>query len=373
MKTEVIRTWSEFRLLAGEWNELLRSSRADTVFLTWEWISSWAEVVGDSVEPLVVVVRDGSRRLVGIASLYRAPFIAFRTIPLKALRFMADRATGAEYANWIVRRDVEAEAAQEIARALRELRREWDLLWMPNIRGWDGSLAVLLTASKSTGMHCHSRMCSFSCFQLPRSPAEFRASLSGNRREQLNRQERNLARHGEFVVRRCRTQKELPRFLETLFALNAKRWSLVGRSGTFVRKPEEMAFYRSFAPKALEQGWLAVFALEAAGEFQAVQIGYVYGNVYHQLQEGFAPDYVAGVGNVLRMQAIAQMIREGISSYDFLGGMSEHKRRWTAQPRTGTDLLIVSGRARARWLALFPIWPTGRFLQAPAVTRQAHA
>ena len=40
MKYEWIDNWSDFRKLAPEWNQLLSHSACDTIFLTWEWVSS---------------------------------------------------------------------------------------------------------------------------------------------------------------------------------------------------------------------------------------------------------------------------------------------------------------------------------------------
>jgi hypothetical protein len=36
----LVETKGELEQLAPEWNSLLRTSEADSIFLTWEWISS---------------------------------------------------------------------------------------------------------------------------------------------------------------------------------------------------------------------------------------------------------------------------------------------------------------------------------------------
>ena len=114
---------------------------------------------------------------------------------------------------------------------------------------------------------------------------------------------------------------------------------------------------------AWERGWLRFFAVREGPAFKAVQIGYVYDGVFHQLQEGFDPAGLAGIGNVLRGKAIEASIQEGVRAYDFLGGFGEHKRRWGARPRIGYDLLL--GRRSLRTLPLFAagFWPTGRYLR----------
>jgi hypothetical protein len=66
-KTEIIEDWETVTALESEWNGLLRDSKADIVFLTWEWIRSWVSVAGASVKPFVVVVRNSRTELVGLA------------------------------------------------------------------------------------------------------------------------------------------------------------------------------------------------------------------------------------------------------------------------------------------------------------------
>jgi CelD/BcsL family acetyltransferase involved in cellulose biosynthesis len=122
------------------------------------------------------------------------------------------------------------------------------------------------------------------------------------------------------------------------------------------------AFYRTFAPAALTKGWLRVFGLEQDGALRAVQYGFAYGGSFLALQEGFDPDAAPGAGNVLRSHAFQRCIEEGLREYDFLGGFTEHKRRWGAEIREGRDVFL--GRKRLKTALLFSqkVWPTGRYL-----------
>jgi CelD/BcsL family acetyltransferase involved in cellulose biosynthesis len=81
------------------------------------------------------------------------------------------------------------------------------------------------------------------------------------------------------------------------------------------------------------------------------------------MQEGFDPLYVKGAGHVLRAKSIENCIAEGIEAYDFLGDMTDHKRRWLATERFGYDLFIAAPHMKARLLFLRDVWPTGRFLR----------
>jgi CelD/BcsL family acetyltransferase involved in cellulose biosynthesis len=151
-------------------------------------------------------------------------------------------------------------------------------------------------------------------------------------------------------------------FIDALFDLHNRRRSLLDDPGCFVRRPAEAMFYRSFLPKALENGWLRLAAITQDGVIEAIQIGYAYNGEFLQMQEGFNPDYVEGAGNVLRHLIMETSITEGLRNYDFLGGFSEHKRRWKAKERFGHDLLIARPSIKTRLLFVKEIWPTGRYL-----------
>ena len=82
-----------------------------------------------------------------------------------------------------------------------------------------------------------------------------------------------------------------------------------------------------------------------------------------QLQEGLDPDCVPGVGNALRARVIEDMIRLGVREYDFLGEVSEHKRRWLAETRVGLDLLAARPCLKNIPFLKGGIWPPGKYLQ----------
>jgi len=362
LHTEIVNDWEALAPLEPHWDALLHRSRADSIFLTWEWIQSWREAVGGSLTPFVVLARQESSELVGIAPLYRTRALLARFVPYRILRVLGDDQSGSEYPDWILREDVEGPAGLAIARTLAAAR-GWDCLWAPRVSGWMGARDRLIEACAGVGLFCRSRPGEFAATDLPADYATYLRSLSGNARSVLQRRTKQLFRSPDVCFERCESERDIPRFLDALFELNQRRWSHVGRVGTFVGRPLEAAFYRSFAGPALRRGWLWLAAIKVAGEFKAVQIGYVYNGTFHQLQEGFDPAGPNGVGNVLRARVIEECIRAGIKSYDFLGGFTEHKRRWLAQVRGGFDLFIGRRTLKNAPIFMAGIWPTGRYFR----------
>lgn len=363
MRSELIDNWPDFFALEGEWNDLLSQSRADTIFLTWEWIRSWVEVVRESAQPFVIVMRESQGTLAGIAPFYQTQYRLFGTIPYRTLRIMADQSTGAEYPDWMARKDREAGVYQAILKTLCATSGRWECIWMPNMAGWTGAHERILLACQKEGVRYHVRPRDFSSMELPDNFQSYMESLSPNRRSQLRRQMKKVMGRTGVIITQCQTIEELPPFLDALFELHHRRRSRLGDEGSFRRKPNEALFYREFTKKAFRNGWLKLFGLKERGVFKAVQLGYAYRGTFHQMQEGFDPDYLDGVGNVLRAKVIESCISDGVRAYDFLGEMTDHKRRWRAEERTGYDLLIGHRSPKNRLLFVREIWPTGRFLR----------
>jgi len=316
-----------------------------------------------------VSIRDNNGALVGLAPYYFAEFRFLRLIPYRTLRIMADYATGLDYPDWIIRKDCEVEISYAIADTLAGVSNRWDCIWMANVAGWTGARERILRTCREKGFFCHERPRDFSSFDLPEDMDAYMARLSRNRRSQVRRQVKKvLSRDGIHVVR-CRTANDLPEFLNALFDLHHRRWKQRGEEGTFRRHPDQILFYQNFTKLAFEQGWLRLLGLKENDKFKAVQIGYVYKNIFNVLQDGFDPDFIPGVGNVLRFKVLETCIAEGISSYDLLGEMTEHKRRWGAKKRIGFDFIIGNKSLKNRLLFFKEIWPTGRFLVPENIPR----
>lgn len=361
MTSTVITTWQELDRLKDEWNNLLVSSRSNTIFLTWEWVQAWRNAAGKDADLFVIEVRDSQNELIGIAPFYRYTIRLHNLITFKALRVLADYATGSEYADWIVHPNHESRALNEIADKLARTS-GWDLIWMPRVSGWNDAHERLTKALEHNGLLFHTRQSEFSALALPETLQSYEESFSSKRRQQMRRNKRNLFKDKDIEIVFCESADNLANFIDALFDLHHQRRMLLDDPGCFKRKPAEAAFYREFLPVALDRGWLRFAALTKHGNIQTIQIGYAYNNDFLQMQEGFNPDFEKGSGNVLRHRVIEECIHEGLSSYDFLGGFTEHKRRWGAQLRHGHDILVGRPCIKNRLFFLQEIWPSGKHL-----------
>ncbi|MDH3514744.1 MAG: GNAT family N-acetyltransferase [Gammaproteobacteria bacterium] len=363
MKSEIITTWRGVDALGGEWNTLLRESDANTIFLTWEWISAWRRTIEDSVEPFVIAVRDDTGRLAGIGPFYFSRLCLANLVPYRCLRTLGDYPTGAEYPDWIVHRSCGEKVAESIARTLAARSADWDLMWLPLMCGWNASFERLEIACKSAGLSMQSRPTDFSAIPLPSTYPEYEKMLSKNVRDELKRSFRVVVGRSGAKFELCDRPERIPEYLEAMFDLNARRWASAGAVGTFVRKPLEARFYHEFSPTALEHDWLFLSALRIHDTIMAVDVGYIYDGRFYALQGGFDPGGPKNMGHVQRKFIVEKLIDRGIREFDFLGTVTDYKRRYGARERFGYQVLVGSPGWLTTPLLAAGFWPTGRYMQ----------
>lgn len=360
----VIRSWREFEDLRGQWDQILEQSDANNIFLTWQWVDCWRKSQTTEINPLIVVLEEFGEML-AIAPFYLQEYKLCNLVKYKTLRFVADHATGSEYSNFIVKHCDSLNLKTLLWQSLLEpqIKSQWDFIWLTNISAWTaGGKSLLQSLSQVTALLHHQRTVEFAQISLDGVGKDILPKLSKSLRTNIRQTATRLEKLGPWKLEITVEDSELALHLDNLFCLHNRRWQSAGLKGTFERRPELVAFYRAFVPLALENGWLRLLRLEANGEIQAMQLGYVYQNTFLAIQEGYNPEFLPGAGQVLRHFSFNNCIDEELSSYDFLGVYTNHKRRWLADKKFGCNLFIWHDQPKSLPFKLAPIWPTGRYL-----------
>jgi len=363
LSAQVITSYEELRAYAPEWNGLLAQSQANSIFLTWEWLSTWLETVGLDAPLLTVAIRNNGGELVAVAPFYRTTLRFLGLMSYKCLRFIGDCLCGSEYPDIIVRDDCKEEALALIMKTLLDCSSSWDCIYLPSVAGWTGAYERFHYMFARGDVFIHERSSEFSAIKLPDTHEAYLTQFSRKHRGNIRRATQRLVASHNVEMVRCGSEDTLPKSLQGLFDLHRRRWESVGQFGSFVRKPLMKRFYERFAPQALRRGWLRLFLLEVDGAMAAVQCGYAYNGSFSAIQEGRKPESFGAVGNILRNLAIEACIEEGLAEYDFLGKISKHKRLWHAESRGGYELFIGRKSLKNRPLFWKSIWPTGRYIQ----------
>lgn len=364
MKVELVTDRRGLDRLAPQWNELLAASQADSIFLTWEFISTWLDVLVPRCRIHTLAVRDDAGKLVAIAPFYLQRVRLAGMVPYRCLRVLGDQESAAEYGDVICARGLEEQASRELGEWLAQSQ-AWDSLWLCNLANWTGGLARVENLAKSAGLHTQIRPRAFSAITLPDSFDAYLEQLSKKTRYNLRRGRRQVEDLGKTEYRLCETPDQVSAFTEPFVRLHQAHWEAAGDLGTFVRRPRLREFFEKLSLRFVEKGWLRLGLLEVNGEPQAAQFGFQYGGVFSAVQEGYNPnlaEVTCGIGNVARAWTIERAIEERAHTYDFLGGETWHKQRWNGESREGSDAFVHRRTLRTLPLRVREVWPTGRYM-----------
>ena len=344
-RPRIVQTWPEFSALEAVWDSLLGSSGAGSAFLTWDWIEAWRTVHGGAAAPFALVCTDQRGDISGIAPLvvlHRSMVSKF----VRVMRLVGDIGGDSNNLDIIARAGDEDAVIESVLSTLGSCTTAWDILELRHMPVESPVLQPLREGILKRGWIIREHRVPHLVIELPSSWPDFLARLSVKARWRIGRA-------GALAGRVCARREELAYFMDALFTLHAKRWTLLGQSGSFQDRARRR-FYEQLAPRLLDRNLLEFDVLELDGTAVAAQFGFCYGDTYYGLSAGFDPTaarYSPGV--VLTSQIIRRLIARGVRHYDCLHGDEPYKLRWAPRVSTYVHLTIVRPRSLgARYVAL---------------------
>ena len=320
-----ISTEREFAALQTSWEHLLGRSVDANTFLSHAWLHSW----WTSYQPrasLAILLSEKAGRLHGIAPMMLSrEGIAGRLF--RRVRFIGDGTSETDHMNFVVDRDDRAEILEGLLDAVGQLR--WDIAHFNHLPESSSNASQLrqYTKRKAWLVKTHTIPCPRR--SIPQSVDGLMASLPSRLRTAIRSARRDLEKQHAVEFGLIQKKEEVGGALDALFRNHSGRWQAKGEEGVFVdlRKRE---FYSRLSERLLEEGSLRFFFLKADGRIIAQQFCFEYDGTVLLLQEGFDIGFSKlNVGNVLRAMVFEYLIEQGAKAYDFLGGMSRHKRSWS--------------------------------------------
>jgi len=328
---ERLTTVEQLATMREEWNDLLRISRSDCLFLTWEWLSTWWRHCAGGGRLAVLPIRFG-RDLLGIAPLRSAPSRSCPPISAQALQFLGTGNVGSDYLDIVVRPARRAQTLELLAAALERERRVVDLGQLREEGSSAHHLAALLEQRGWTSLRRVVARCPFIALE-GHTFDDYLATLGASHRANFRRRLRELSR--EFVLEwgQVRTEEERREALEILFRLHLDRFADRGGSDA-LHTPELQSFHRELSGIALARGWLRLYVLRLDGRPAAALYGFRYGSSFLFYQAGFDRAFARwSVGLVAMGLAIRAAIEEGAREFDLLHGEERYKSLWARSSR----------------------------------------
>lgn len=354
MKVIEIRSEARLQDLKSSWDTLLRECPSYTIFLTWEWVSSWWSSYGVPGELAIIAAFDESGALRGLAPLRRRRARRFgHTVPV--LSFIGDGSYDSDYLDFIVAPGCEEEVMESFRARLTEELNRGTVLMLNEIPEGSPNMPWLAQLAGPGRIWIESQV-PCGTVHMPQTWETYLAMLRPRFRTKVRSALRNLESRMEVRFGFCETQEQLDRLLPVLFDLHTRRWARDAKPGVFGGKPKR-EFYVALSSVLLERGWLRFSWLEWNSRVLACQFGFAYNGTYFQLQEGYEPaseHWDAGIG--LRAWSIREFLKEGIGEYDFLGGIGRHKTDWGAETKYSKCIVAAGESYKNRLFCRGPEW-----------------
>ena len=373
LRCEIVTTAQGLAALQDEWNPLLQRSRSNSMFLTFEWISTWWAVYGGNSRLHVLTAHDDYGRLVGLAPLKAV----VRGIPA-LWRFTTIEFIGhggdvtPEYLDVIAEPEYEARVVDAFVDHLCDD----PAIHVIDLRRFAGdsiNLPRLQARLEARGGHVQRAQDSVCpVMHLPETPQAFMAGQSRNYRKKIGECERKCTRDFNLRLRRSQTPSELRADLAVLVDLHGRRWN--GESRAF-QSAQYLAFHDRLSRLLLERGWMRLFTLDN-GKTLAMLYCFAYGGRYYYYQAARDPGYPKHrLGFLLMHKVIQEAIHERAAVFDFLSGDEPYKYHWAKSAAANVRLrysksavllvaLSVDGLvSRSLGLATFGSTAAERFMQ----------
>jgi len=349
-RVEVVDSVDGIRTMREAWNSLLGIAGAKSVFLTCDWLCTWAQTyaTGGGCSPHVLTVWS-DKDLLAIAPwvMRQEKFGPFR---LRSLAFLGTPETSSDYLDVIVRAGKEKDVAAAIYRHLFETARScWDRLQFVDVPCDSTFFLWFLNLLEEGGRHYDSSVGSFCPVAfLPENRDSFFRELTVTGRQQFNRHSKLLSQRGKVEHVRT-TGNAAVETLGSFMDLYSRRWA--------ISDDRFQSFLKAYTDCVAEEGIVRIDLLKVDSLVIAGLLHLRSGDTESMYLMAIDRDFEPGIsiGNIIVGICIGRAIEEGVKTYDFLKGMEPYKFRWA---RNGKRLMDVRVHSRAPGSFLYFTWQT---------------
>lgn len=324
-----------FWALKPEWNSLLHRSHSDTLFLTWEWQSTWWQHLGEG-ELLLLGFRSSEEgRLVGIAPLFRTRSEnGCRILNIVGCRDVSD------YLDLIVERGQEEAVYTALLDYLADEATAWDVIDLCNIPHGSPICGQLRHLAEGRGYQTQIEVedvCPL--IELPATWDEYLTMLDKKQRHEVRRKLRKAELEADTRFLIVGPEQDLRAEMQTFIRLHQRSAPEKDR----FMEPRMQGFFLAVAQALQARGWLQLAFVEMDGVRTASLLNFDYGEAILVYNSGYDPTQFAHLspGIVVIAYCIEHAIRLGRRKFDFLRGDEEYKYRFGAQDTEVRRLLIA--------------------------------
>ena len=329
---KIIETMEEWAEMSESWNDLLMQSKSNTIFLTWEWLYTWAEYYLEKNRKLFIIAIYERSALIGIAPFYINP-VCFGPFHIRQIEFLGSPETASDYLDVFAIRGKEKEIAQYLYNYLFHIKSsKWDMIFLRDIPSESLFLLYFLKNIKKNRGYFEIQEGSFCpVLRLPETHKQFISTLSPNRKKRLNYDMNVLKRAGEYkcyTIQSIDSKSHLNKFL----SIYKKRWQ--NNNAIFY------SFLGKFTSRGNKKSWVTIDFLNINGKDIAGLFLLRYQGILSMYLMAADINYnkKISIGNILTALSIEKAINDGISIFDFLKGEEEYKFYWAKEGKRCLNL-----------------------------------
>jgi len=313
-------------IIANKWQRLEKNASV-SVFLSWQWVGNWLDLVTDEIF-LIEAYREGE--VVGLGFFVETTRKVFGVWPVKQWWL---HKTGIQKQDqiWIEYNDflLDESCSIDVREKMIEAVCDFDVSIKEIIIGLSSS-EILNYYSKIFNKFNFSdvSMAKVNGYLVSLEPSKdyLTVVLSKNTRSQIARSEKLLHSQGELNFEVVTTQENIAKLSPTIAKIHIERWKDTPEGSGFLN-PTFKNFHEAMADSNVASTiQIAVLSLN---KFElGYLINFVYNNTVYfylsALQKNL--DNKIKVGLTLHSKAIQYYIKQGVKSYDFLGGEARYKK-----------------------------------------------
>lgn len=343
MRIELVTRREDLAGLKTRWDELAQNDRRDGFFRTSTWYLSWIQHIRSDVDPFVIVVRDGTDDIIGLAPLCKMTYrdYGFR---LNGVSSAGREVVSGDFLDYLSVPDRRADILNAIVAFLWEMRSAWDLLIVGEVcEGGDLDSTIECFAAKQ-GLPVRrqeERVCPY--IELPPTFEDYLRTLSQKMRYEIRRDTRELLDKRGATIEVHAEPAPVKENLDVLIQLHLAHWQRVSEPGTMGR-PGFADFLKDVCTSSDAGATTRLYILKDEGKPAAALLAFWFGNSALFYQTGWDPDSpVARMspGMVLVARSIRDAIENGFRYFDFLRGDEAYKCRLTKSSRKTVTLLVA--------------------------------
>jgi CelD/BcsL family acetyltransferase involved in cellulose biosynthesis len=333
IKIKEVSSAKDFANLNYDWNELLKKSKSDNIFLTHQWVSTWWKYFGKGRELKIIVAEENSE-LIGIA-----PFMLEKFYFLKQISFIG--VPHSDYHDFILLSGKERMTLEAILKYLYSCL-DWDIMKLWEIQ--QDSITLKILDENLLYPNRKFARCICPKLKLPENWKDLLNMLSPKMRHNLRYYRNRFEKEFKVCYEDIENRELLEENISLLFQLHQKRWTENGSRGAFADSLTKN-FYRDISYQFFDKDWLRLRVLKANDHPVSICYNFKYNEKFYYYQSGRDPNWSKySVGDLLLADTIRYAIQNGYNEFDFLRGEENYKKHWNTKNNYNFRIELVNHR-----------------------------